>query len=483
MSVTAALTRKAVGTWGMGTIGASASAPLVVLAGGIVATYSTTKVIGVPLGFVLIGAVVGLLSVGVTAMVRQVPHTAMYYAILTRGLGRGAGVAGGMLTLLAYSALETSLFGLFGATLSSALVGPWWLWAGIAIAVVGLFGVRDIVLSVRLLAAVLAASLLVVALFVLAALSHPAGGIITAEGFEPGNLVVTGIGGACALCLAAMSGYDTSGSYAEEARNGASPSKAMLVTVGLLSVIYAVAAWAMGVAVGPHQVAAAAADPDGGLPFVILAEQYGDAVSALGTAVLALAIIASAMALHSTISRYSFAMAREGVLPTRLAETGRSGSPVGGSILQTVTAASIVAAFAWFGADPIVSLFTWLSTLGALSLLVLLIAASVGATAFFARSTDGHGESTWTRVLAPLLGVALGGLILAGMVGNVDSLLGAAPGSPMPLIIPSIGLLVIAGGLLWANHLRRHRPVIYAGISHGVPLPHEVPDRFDNLDV
>jgi amino acid transporter len=483
MSVTAALTRKAVGTWGMGTIGASASAPMVVLAGGIVATYSTTRVIGVPLGFVLIGVVVALLSVGVTAMVRRVPHTAMYYAILSRGLGRGAGVAGGLLTLLAYSALETSLFGLVGATVSGAVGGPWWVWAGAGIAVVGVFGVRDIVVSVRLLAVVLAASLLIVGLFVLAALAHPAGGSLTFEGFAPGNLAVTGVGGACALCVAAMSGYDTSGSYAEEARNGASPSRAMIATAGFLTAVYAVAAWAMGVAVGPQHVAAVAADPGGGLPFAILAARYGTVISGLGQVVLVLAILASAMALHSTISRYTFAMAREGVLPTRLAETVRPGSPVAGSVLQTVTAAGIVTVFAWCGADPITSLFTWLSTLGALSLLVLLISASVGAVVFFARSTDGYGESIWTRAVAPLLGVALGGLVLAGMVGNVDSLLGAATGSPMPMIIPGIGLLVIGGGLLWAGHLRRHRPVVFDGIGHGLPIPHAVPDRFDNLDV
>ncbi|MBO4209413.1 APC family permease, partial [Micromonospora echinofusca] len=83
-----ALARRTVTPFGLWVFGAAASAPMVVLAGGIVATYATTGVVALPLTFVLVAAVVAVLAVGYAAMARQVGHAAAYYGILAAGLGR-----------------------------------------------------------------------------------------------------------------------------------------------------------------------------------------------------------------------------------------------------------------------------------------------------------------------------------------------------------------------------------------------------------
>ncbi len=121
--VQVALARRTLTPVGLWVFGAAASAPMVVLAGGIVATYATTRVTALPLTFVLVAATVALLAVGYTAMARQVGHPAAYYGILAHGLGRGWGVAAGLVALVAYNAIQTSLYGLFGATLAAELGG------------------------------------------------------------------------------------------------------------------------------------------------------------------------------------------------------------------------------------------------------------------------------------------------------------------------------------------------------------------------
>ncbi|MFG2059403.1 APC family permease [Micromonospora sp. NPDC048930] len=472
-----ALARRTLTPIGLWVFGSAASAPMVVLAGGIVATYATTKVTALALTFVLVAGVVALLTVGYTAMARQLGHPAVYYAILANGLGRGWGVAAGLVALVAYNAIQASLYGLFGATMAGQLGGTWWVWAGIALALVGLLGMRAIALSTLVLATVLAASLLVVGVFVLAGLGQPAGGEVSWDGFNASGLAVGGIGGAVALCVAAFMGVDAPASFAEEAVDRRSISQATIAAVVILGAVYALAAWAMGVAVGPETVAEVAADPAAGLPFVVL-ERVGGVWVALAELLLVFAILTSMLAFHSVVARYVFAMAREGVLPAGLARASggtRVSAPRGGSLVQTAVAAVLVAAFTVARADPLVVMFTWLSTLGALGLLCLLLAASV-ATMAAKENVRGQRPGLWSWTLAPGLGLAGGVVVLAAMVGNVGSLLGAAPGSPLPFLLPVIILAAAVVGGVWARHLRRFRPDVYAGIGRGTPKTHAVPD-------
>ncbi|MFJ2087528.1 APC family permease [Micromonospora chokoriensis] len=476
-----ALARRTLSSTGMSVSGAAASAPMVVLVGGIVATYATTQVTALPLVFVLVAAVVALLAVGYTAMARQLGHPAAYYGILANSLGRGWGLAAGLVAFVVYNAIQISLFGLLGATMTEQLGGAWWVWAGITVAVVGAFGTRAIVLSTRVLVAVLALSLLVVAAFVVAGIGQPAGGELSWEGFDASGLTVSGVGGAVAFVVAALMGsVDVPGSMVEEAVDRRSVSRATIGAVVVLGGVYALAAWAMGVAVGPEAVGEVAADPAGGLPFAIL-ERLGGWWVPLAEVVLILAIVTSMLAFHNVVARYVFAVAREGVLPAALARTGstaRVSAPRGGSLTQTAVAAVVVGVFALTGADPVAVMFTWLSTLGAMGLLCLLVAASVAAMMAPA-SVRGTQAGAWEWRLAPALGV-LGGLaLLVLMVGNADSLLGAKPGSLYPLLLPLIlaGFAVLGG--VWAGHLRQARPEVYAGIGRGTPSTHAVPDAIN----
>ncbi|QKW13412.1 APC family permease [Verrucosispora sp. NA02020] len=474
--VPVALARRTLSPVGLWMFGAAASAPMVVLAAGIPAIYATTGVVALPLTYLLVAAGVAVLAVAYTSMARQITHPAAYYGILAHTLGRGWGVAAGMVALLAYGAIQTSLYGLAGATLAAHLGGTWWVWAAITLTTVATLGVRTIVLSTRLLAAVLALSLLIMAVFVLAALTRPTTDTLSWHGFDASGLAVTGIGGAVAFSVASLMGIDAPASFAEETTDRAAISRATIAAALLLGAVYATAAWAMGVTVGPDHIAHAAADPTP-LPYTIL-DRAGTGWSTAAAVTLILAIVTSMLAFHNVFARYVFAMAREAVLPTRLAGTSggtRLTAPRGGSLTQTVLAAATVAGFAATGADPVTTMFTWLSTLGAMGLLTLLLAASIAALT--APASLHHTHTTrWQRRIAPTLGVAAGTTLLTTMLGNTGSLLGAAPGSPHPYLLPAILTTTAALGGIWAAHLRRTRPDIYAGIGRGTPSTHAVPD-------
>ncbi|GAB3087197.1 APC family permease [Micromonospora schwarzwaldensis] len=474
-----ALQRGTVTPLGLRVVGATASAPLVVLVGGIVTTYAATGVVALPLVFVLVTAVVGLLAVGYAAMAGRVGHPAAYYGILAVGLGRRWGVAGGLVSLLAYNAIQISLYGLLGSVAAASLGGVWWVWALVALVVVGWLGVHTIVTSTRVVAAVLLLSLLVVALFVVAGLGTPAAGEGSPwAGFSVSQLTVGGVGGACALCVAALMGFDVPGSLGEEATDRGAIYRATVGGVLLLGGVYAVASWAMGVAVGPRAVAAVAADPNGGLPFSVLG-RLGEWCVLLAEVLLIAAVLTSMLVFHHTVARYVFAMAREQVLPGWLAQssTGRQvAAPREASLVQSALAAVVVAAFAVAGMDPLRVMFSWLSALGAMGLLCLLLAASVAALRAPSR-VRGEGWSWWQWRIAPTLGVLGGLVVLAVMVVNADSLLGAGTGSLYPLLLPAALAVTAMVGVAWGARLQKSRPEISAGIGHGQPRRNAVPDN------
>jgi amino acid transporter len=480
------LSRKSMGGGALWVFGVGASSPMTVMAGGVIATYATTGVVGVPLSFLVIAVALLVLTVGYVAMARHVPHAATAYALLSHGLGRAWGTAAAAVALLAYNAMNISLYGLLGATVAGLAGGPWWAWAAVVWSAVAWLGVRRVAVNARLLTVSLVAELLVIGLLDVAGFMSPASGAVDLASLSPQRLFVNGVGGVFALSVAAFVGYESGPVFAEEARGDRTASRATFAALAFLGLFYALSSWAMASAVGSNSIVDAARDPASRLPFSLFASYYGGFVAWLATALLITSIFAAMLSFHNSVARYVFALGRESLLPQWLARIGsgpRGGAPVGGSVLQSLVAAAVIATAVLAGVDPVTVVFTWLSTVGAIGVLALLVGSSLAALLYF-RAGGGTNEGVWTRAVAPALGVLIGSAVLVVCVANVRSLLGVAVGSSVTVLVPgSVGLAIIAG-LAWGLRLRRSRPEVYAGIGRGRPHPlAQLDARLAELDV
>jgi amino acid transporter len=361
--------------------------------------------------------------------------------------------------------------------------GRWWVWAAVVWSVVALLGVMRVPLLAGLLGWLLVTELLVVVLFIVGALAHPAGAGLSTVALQPGRLMGNGSGGVLAFSIAAYTGYESPAAYDEEARDKKTVGRATFGALAVLCVLYAVAAWALTVAVGPAEVVARSADAD--LPLMLLERTYGTVygplIAGLGRVLLVTSSLAAMLSFHSAVARYLFALGRDGVLPGWLGATGSADplvreAPVRGSLAQTVVAAVVVAAFAVCGADPVNTLFSWLASVAAVGVLTLLVATSVGAYRWFRRGGGGR-ENAWTRVGAPRIGAAVGTAVLATMLVRFGALLGVKAGSPLTLVLPGLVVAAALAGLLWAAHLRARHPLVWLRIGRGRPHPLAVPDR------
>ena len=454
---------------------------MTVLAGSVIATFATTGVRGVPLSFLVLAVALLLFTVGYVAMARYVSNAGVFYAYLAQGLGRIWGVAGALVALVSYNAIQISLYGLFGFTMSgllgSGVSWPWWVWSAGAWAVVALLGVLHISINARVLAVLLICEVGMILLFDFGSFTHPFGGSISLTPMQPGALFVQGIGGVFAFGIAAFVGYESAPVYGEEARGHSAVARSSFGSLAFIGVLYAVSSWALAVAVGPDQVAASAADSvTTGIPFSILSDHYGGVVADLANVLLITSVFGALLSFHNGVARYVFALSRERVLPAALDRIGSgsgAGAPIGGSLVQSAIALVVGGAFALSGANPLTTLFTWLSTVAALGVMLLMFGTSLAVIGFFRRGAGGT-ENAWQRLIAPALGAGVLLVVLGTTVWNIKSVLGTAANSPLTWILPGIIALAAIGGVVWGAILRRNRPEIYRTIGQGQAEPLEV---------
>ncbi len=457
----------------------SASAPMTVLAGGILTTFAVGGIVGVPLSFPILAVALALFTVGYAAMSRHVSNAGAFYAYLAKGLNGAFGVAGSFVALVAYNTIQVGLYGLFGFLVQGfvqqhnlGLNWNWWAYALIAWALVGLLGILRVDLNATVLGVFLIAEVIAVVLYDVRAISHPAGGSLSFAGFEPSNLFVKGVGAVFAFGIAAFVGFESGTSYSEEVRDPRrTVARATYGALLITGVLYSVSAWAMTLSVGADKVVAQAQDPNSGMPFAQLAGYWGNSVADAANILFSTSVFAALLSFHNAVARYSMALGRERVLPSFLGNKGRgSGAPIAGSLLQTVIGVIGIVVFAAKGYHPLFEMFTWLSYVAAVGVVLLMAGGSVAVVGYFGRRPNSV-ENVWQKVIAPVIAtiVLLG--ILALMVLNSDAILSSPiqpPPASLKYILPGIIAAAAILGLIWGLIIKSSKPEVYANIGRGL---------------
>ncbi|MFI1196705.1 APC family permease [Micromonospora sp. NPDC020750] len=451
----------------------SAAAPLTVVAGVVTTGYAVTGVTGMPLAFLVVGAVLALFSVGYVAMARRVENAGAFYAYVSRGLGRPAGVGAAWIAMMSYNALQVGLYGAIGAAASPVLqrlfdVDPaWWVVALAAWAMVAVLGLLRIDVNGMVLAVLLVAEIVVILVFDLGQLSHPAGGSASFAALSPESLFVPGAGALLVIAATGFVGFESAVVFSEESKDPKrTVPRATYLSVAVIAGIYALSSWTMTVATGPDQVSAQAGEQSVELIFNLAGAHLGDTAVAIGQALFMTSVLAAMISFHNTTARYIFALGRERVLPEAFGRTSpRTGSPRVASLAQSVLGLLVILLYAINGWDPVRQLFYYTGVGGGFGVLLLIATTSIAVMVYFARTRV--EESLWRRLIAPgLAAVALVAIIVVAL-DNFAVLLGVAPDSPLRWAVPAAFPVVALLGLHWALVLRGRRPDAYARIGMG----------------
>ncbi|GHF70814.1 amino acid transporter [Amycolatopsis bartoniae] len=444
--------RGSIGIPGIVFLVVAAAAPLTAIGGALPVMLAISNGPGVPLAYLAVAVVLLLFSVGYATMSHHVVDTGAFYAYVTRGLGTTPGLGAAGLALLAYTAIQAAVYGLAATTLRGIITHyggpeiPWWVLAAVLLLIVAALGYRSIDVGARVLGVMLVLEMGVLTVLAATILVRGGPGGYSATSFAPSTFFHGAPGIAIMFAVASFIGFEATAIYGEEARD---PRRtipaATYIAVVLIGVFYAICSWAVVVAYGPAQVEAAAGADTSGLVFSAAARYLGTGYADVMNILLLTSLFAALLAFHNAIARYLYALGRQGVGPEPLARTHhRHGSPYVGSLAQTVSAAVILAVFVLAGSDPVLNLFTWMSGLATVSILVLMVLTGVAILAFFAR----HRVDTriWHTRVAPALGLAgLAGITVLVLLNFTTLISGSAT---LAAVLLALVVVFFAGGLL-----------------------------------
>jgi amino acid transporter len=384
--------------------------------------------------------------------------------------------------------MQIGIYGLFGVAMGAfaadklGITMEWYWWCLFAGAIIAVLGVLRIDLNARVLAVLLCLEVLVVALFDFAILADPGPQGLSGAGFDPGNATGSALGAALVFGVASFVGFESAAIYSEECKDPKKTvARATFIAVGVVAVFYALSSWLLANAVGPDTmvnpgalVDAGFTTPDGAAPdpTTVLIGSGADRLGAFwgdtASLLFATSLFAALLSFHNAVARYLFALGREGVFPRAFAKVNqRSGAPATASIVQSALAFVVVGLFAVLGEDPVLKLFTWLTNLGALGVVLLMALTSFAVVAFF-RRRPAPELGTWRTLIAPVIaGLGLLAILVLG-VANFNVLITGSTDAPtdsisviLPIVLFGSGVV----GLIVAAIMRSKAPQRYTAIG------------------
>lgn len=474
----------------------AASAPLTAVAGGQAVSYLVTGNRGIAFWFIPLGVVLVIFTAGYAAMSHHMTSAGAFYAYVSQGLGKVAGVGTAFVALIAYNAMQIGIYGLFGVALGAFMFDKlgidlsWWAWCFIGWGVIAVLGVLQVDLNAKVLAILLICETAIVLMFDGSALASPGPQGISFIPFNPSNALGAAVGAALAFNIASFVGFESGAIYSEECRNPRKTvARATYIAIAIVAILYALSSWLLAVAIGPNSIVSPTALVHGGFvtagqpdPTTILvgagASRLGSAWGDAASLLFATSLFAALISFHNGVARYFFSLGRERILPQAFGRVqSKTGSPWVGSIVQSILAIIVLIVFAASNKNPVTTLFTWLTTLGALGVLVLMTLCSFAVLRFFQRH-PGLDESTYSRRIAPLVsGVCLAVILVVALL-NFNVLITGSTTAPLDVksvILPALVFAAMIAGMLLALKLKRSNPEIYAGIGEGGPPSAESP--------
>ncbi|MFD8391686.1 APC family permease [Streptomyces sp. NPDC059680] len=471
----------AVGLLGVVFMAVATAAPITAMTGNVPFMVSSGNGIGAPASYLVAMVVLAIFSVGFTSMAKHITSTGAFYGFISYGLGRTAGLASGLLATFAYVVFEPALIGIFSTFATTTLRDqtglhvPWWAFAILMLAINATGTWFGISVAEKLLVALLATEVTVLAAMAVSVAFH--GGGPHGFTFAPVNPVnaFKGTSAGLGLFFAFWSwvGFESTAMYGEESRDPKKIiPKATMISVLGVGVFYVFVSWMAITGNGEAEAVKAASSANPLALFFGPTDRYvGHWAVDVMQWLMITGSLACGMAFHNCAARYLYALGREGVLPSLKNTIGRTharhGSPHIAGLVQTVVSAVLIAAFWIAGKDPYNALYVLLAILGTMAILVVQAVCSFAVLVYFRRH---HPESRhrFRTFTAPLVGgIAMLGVVVL-LVSNMGVAAGAESGSLLLKATPWLVALVAATGVGYAQYLKRRAPERYALLGRTV---------------
>ncbi|MBW9110674.1 APC family permease [Microbacterium ureisolvens] len=434
-----ALRPNSIGVVGMIFMIVAATAPLTALATNIAVSIAYGVGIGTVGLFVVVGVLLAVFAVGYLLLARYVKSAGGQAAFVSFGLGKPAGTAVAFVATIAYNAAAAGMSAATGFYASMALAMytgieiPWYVFTLVALAALAALGMRGLGPAEKItIGSSLLQFVFVGILAVCVAVQNPGGW--TLQPFAPEAVFSGNLALSLVFILLSFGGFETSTIYSEEARGGhRSVARATYVALALLAVVFVISTWTL-VAAYDDVVGVTAADP-GAIVVATASEYIGDWSGGVILLLIMISFFGAAIAFHNMAARYQFALARAHLLPKALTRTrGQHAAPYVSSLVQVGFSFLLLLPFVLMQVDVFSTLFPAISGITALSLIAMMVGASISVVVARARGKIAGG---WlTARIAPLVSAVILTAIGVLIVVNYSAVTGSD--SPVFWLMPLI---------------------------------------------
>lgn len=460
------------------------AAPLLVVQGLMpsMVVYSRNSLL---LAFAILTIILIFFGVGYTNITKHVQNPGAYYAYITAGLGKSAGLGGAFVAVFGYGLLLLSTwiaFGTFFRILVMEYGGPevpWFVWAFIGAIASGIIAYVRVDLSTKVMMVLLICEALIIIIFTVAVFvkGGPDGVAtvpLTPKGWGQGSIALGML--YATLCFI---GFESSTIYREEAKDPIKTiTTATYIAIIGIGVFYLFSAWAMLTALGEEGVMNLGFDKASTL-FNELCVTYVSAVMPKVTNIMiCTSTFASLLAQHNSISRYLYSLGKDGIIPAKFGMAHpKHRSPSFAVIVTTIAEFAVIllvmicTKFETAG-DVAYMIYVRVNGLGTMTVIVLMVLVSIAILVFFAqkrRKKDGETPEVsegglFKTIIAPIIALAGLFVLFVMVVVNVNELIGAGPVASILMTIIILPVVFFVGFGL-ATRLKKTNPDIYNKIG------------------
>jgi amino acid transporter len=398
----------------------------------------------VSLVYLVATVAMGCTALSYAQMSRKVRHAGSVFAYASAGLGRPAGLLAGWLAMLDYLLIPAVAYLFCGVALHSLVPAvPVWLFTLIALVSTTALNLAGVRIAARVGLVVLIAEVLLLAVFVVAALlvllTHGPVRPWTSPFIGTGGITTDAVMGAVSVAVLSFLGFDAIASFAEENTGDERQiGRAILLCLGLAGLLFVAQSYLAGLLmpVTPQHLAHTPAGQSTAF-YAMTDSAFGPwlhwafaIVKGIGPAFCAMSALAAA-------SRLMYGMARDHGLPKALARIDPRSQAPRAALVTTAAVTLVVSVWAarrTDGLDVLVSIVD----MGALAAFILLHASVAGYYLVRRRS-----RAWLAHLVVPVAGSAVSIWIIISAT-TVAKVVGAA--------------WIAAGLVVVALQRRRHRP-------------------------
>lgn len=441
------------------------SAPIVTVSGFIAFTVlfaGTTS----PIAFLTATVALTIFAVGFTTMTKHIPRPGAFYAYVTMGLGKIAGLGGAYLAIVSYSMIITGLYSFTGITTAALIQSfggpetPWWVWSFAALALVSFLGYFHIELSAKVLSVVMVLEVALVMTFNVATLSQGGAEGLSAAPFNAVEFFSQGeVGVALLFAFLTFIGFEATALYRDEVKNpNKTVPRATYLAVIFVGLLYCLSCYALVSAYGSSAVDTATNNPAG---------MFNDALdrfvmpgfSNVSLVLVASSCVAALISTHNVIARYLFNIGSDRALPPYLSKVHKSHhSPYKASVTVSVVIALALLSVVISSVDP-GQFYGQMAGLGSTGVLVLMALVSLAVAVFFFRKGVPASENVWKVFIAPIVSAVALTAVVVFAIMRFELVVGGEPGQNLGLLYVLGASLVL--GIVVAAYLRSVKPQIY----------------------